>query len=173
MDARIDTILSLINPHAYIVLLIFGVYFFFIMINPTDTLKALRKMIHNTSRTYVYAKIYQVARNVRLAIVYPFQWRLINYNNTIAFALPPNTAGHRCPLGSTPAAIYNDYSQSSLLIECVGVSVQAMDTVIESMPFERLNINASTKNETYNDVTAIQIINILLKKGIFTLEKMK
>ena len=159
------------NKSIFIIGVIYVIYFFFTSLSPVNVLFPLEQFIHTTSRTLVFAQCYDIAQNVRMAVIEPFKWRLINHNNKIMFMLPTGSGGYRCPEGASATAVFSSYNQQTLHLECFSASSQAVTDIIRTLPYERVNIITDCKTK-YSDITVLEVVNVLLRQGVFTLENM-
>lgn len=140
-----------------------------------EIFQPIEENIQKLSRKAAYALCYEISKSVRFAVVYPFRWYFINSHSSITFLLPPDTAGYHCGPGSLPGAKFTTYKSTSLNIDCVLISYETLDNLSKTLPYEKFAINLNEPNNKDQippeEVTAILVINQLLKEGIFTLEK--
>lgn len=162
-----------LRSYIWVVLLAYILYGLCSTFFRINVYKPIEDRVRQTSENIVYTHNYEVAPNLRIAKVHPFGWRLLNHNNEVVFLLPKGTAGYRCPPQSTVGAIFNRLSNVELSLNCYNVNVEDLDKILAALPYERTVLYDSAQENDYYSIKAVDIINILLRKGVFTLEHMQ
>lgn len=173
MERQLEEIIAGRDENLFVVMLIYVVYFFFVKFARSDIFKPLENQILTTAKSLVYAKCYDFARNLRFALVHPFDWGIINYNNKIIFLLPDNSTEYGCTTGTVAGAVFQDYQPHSLNINCFGTTYNTLLEIAKNLPYEKVKIMSDQTSIDYTTVTAIQVINELLREGVFTFGGMR
>lgn len=159
-----------------VLIVILAIFYIMTVNSKSDIFGPIEQFIIQDSQQTVYIKCYEISTKYRLAVVLPFEWYLINANNTILFPIP-NGVGKSCKIGQSPAAIYNNISslkRNYTKLVCTAPNVSKLKQLIINLPYEEINYSIEMED---NDIPAEKdnqiknVIKFLLQEGLFTFTK--
>ncbi len=124
----------------------------------------------------LYAIVYSLRQHfsndsTRIAIIYPFNWIVLNYKYRIyVYAPTTNVVGCNDSNSSKFAKLKSQLSSnifSNLSIICLPISIDNLLVNFSNKPNERIELNVGKQQNVQTKYTVIDAINELVLKGYF------